>query len=82
MCGPFNKKSVENEIEVEILPNGTVKILTGRFAGAVHASAEAMMRAIAEDLGGTTTRERRAAHQHHDHDHDHADTSGGHHGSH
>lgn len=83
MCAPNRKPLGENEFSVEVLPNGTAKILTGPFSGANHASANALMNAIEQALGGDTTRERRAAHQHHEHEHDHADTSGGHdHGNH
>lgn len=73
----------ENEVRVEILPDGSVKITTGSFGGPIHSSAEAMMRAIESELGGDVTRERAEhAHAHaghHHHDHEHADTKGHHH---
>jgi hypothetical protein len=69
----------ENEVRVEILPDGSVKITTGSFGGPIHSSAEAMMRAIESELGGDATHERdEHAHAHH-HDHDHAE-KGHHHG--
>jgi hypothetical protein len=66
--------SKPNTLKVTILPDGTVKTETGAFAGASHATAEAMLRELASELGGETTR-KRLPHTHaheHAHEHEHA----------
>ncbi len=61
-----------NEFSVEILQDGSIKITTGVFDGARHAAAEALMRAIAAELGPTTRARNPHAHtHHHDHEHEH-----------
>lgn len=68
----------QNEMEIEILADGTVKITTDRFSGPVHVTAERFLAYLEGELGGQTTVRRRAAHVHvhehaheHDHHHDH-----------
>ena len=61
-----------NEINVTILEDGTVRIETGAFEGAKHAAAEALLRHIGSELG--ETRRTRKPHTHtraHHHDHKH-----------
>lgn len=70
MCAP----KTSNEITVEILNDGSVKITTGTFEGAKHAAAEAMLREIASALGDTKRTRKPGApvhHHHHDSEHEH-----------
>ena len=69
MCGPSSNRSRldENDIQIEYLDDGRVKITTGRFAGPIHTTAENVLRAIQQALGGETVRERVHQHQHLDH---------------
>ena len=68
MCAP----KTSNEITVEILDDGSVKITTGTFEGAKHSAAEAMLREISSELGDTKrTRKPGAHHHHHDSEHEH-----------
>ena len=54
MCGGSHEGSLPaGTIEITILPDGRVKIDTGNFAGASHASAQAAIPAIAAALGVT-----------------------------
>jgi hypothetical protein len=46
-------------ILIEILEDGTIKITTDPISGPNHMSAEALLRLIAQEAGGTTTRARR-----------------------
>ena len=53
-------------IEVEVLPDGSVKFLTDKISPANHRNAEEFMAAIARMLGGKTERTRRRhGHVHH-----------------
>lgn len=63
MCFP------NNEMEIEILADGTVKITSGRITGALHMTAERFQQWISTELGGETRRVKRA----HAHAHAHAD---------
>ncbi len=59
-------------IEVEILPDGSIKITTDPISNPNHTSAEGLLRAIGQ--AGKTTRKARRGHHHHDghaHTHDH-----------
>jgi hypothetical protein len=62
-----------NDITVTILESGNVRIDTGKFAGPVHATAEAAMLWIAKELGGDVDKVKNVhTHTHiHDHEHDH-----------
>lgn len=64
MC--FNPKS-GTELEIEILPDGTVKVLTGSIAaGAAHLRAAEFMSFLERELGAAPEVEKRAksAHTH------------------
>jgi hypothetical protein len=54
----------EDAIEYTILPDGTIKWMTGKVSAANHSSADAFLREVGRLLGGETTIERRhsAAH--------------------
>ena len=67
----------QDEIEIEVLPDGTIKSSTNPISGANHATAEQFLRYMATLAGGDTTRTRKAGHTHthhgaHSHDHDKA----------
>jgi hypothetical protein len=59
-----------DEIVVELLDDGRVKVTTGRFSAAVHRDAEKLLSAIADATDATPTRERAT----HGHTHDGAAT--------
>ena len=64
-----------DDIQIEILPDGTIKSSTDPIGGANHSSAEQFLRFMATLAGGDTTRTRKAGHTHthhgaHSHDHD------------
>lgn len=66
-----------NELEIIILPDGRVRVSTGSFAGAAHASADAFMRTLLAELGVTVEQRESLGHTHvhahgHTHEHDHA----------
>lgn len=76
MPGPINPKGSrepgENEWDVEILPDGSVKIATGPHSPAVHTDAAKLLAAIETDLGGKNVRRGDPrAHNHHNHGHHH-----------
>ena len=84
MCGILKKSGAPapGEFEIEILSDGTVKVVTGSFpAGAAHMAAEDFMRFLAEELGGTQERKARSKSDHvHTHVHSHGGLKiGGHH---
>jgi len=65
-----------DQIEIEILPDGTIKTSTDRVSMPNHATAEAFLRDMARLAGGQVKRERKQgvvhtyAH-HHGHEHHH-----------
>jgi len=62
-------------IEVEILPDGTVKVTTDAVSGPNHMNAESLLRDMALALGGAVDRQRRKEmHHHHHHHHHHGHT--------
>jgi len=65
MC--FSAKS-GTSFEVEILADGTVKVLTGDVSGPAHMAAEQFLQFLARELGGEPTRVKVP----HAHVHDHA----------
>lgn len=69
MCGPNTNHTHldENDLQIEFLPDGRVKITTGSFSGPIHTTAEGLVKYIETLCGGSTTRERVANHHHHDH---------------
>ena len=56
-----------DSMEITVLDDGTIKIVTDRFSPAVHWSAEQFVAGVEKLLGGETTVERktRTAHTHH-----------------
>lgn len=63
-----------DNIEIEILPDGTIKTSTDKVSMPNHANAEAFLREMARLAGGPTERKRKHGHAHthtHDHVHDH-----------
>jgi len=62
--------SEKNDIEVTILPDGSVRVVTGKFDGAAHMSADAFVLWVQRELGGES-RVQRGHHHHHGHEHDH-----------
>jgi hypothetical protein len=57
-----------DELRIEILPDGTIKVETDEVSQANHASAEAFLRLINQMCGGEQSRKRKA----HAHVHGHA----------
>ena len=63
-----------DEVTVELLDDGRIKVTTGKFSAAVHRDAEKLLAAIADATDATPTRERAthghthdgATHRHHD----------------
>lgn len=58
-------------ISVEILDDGSIKVVTDKVSGPNHMQAEAFLRALRELSGGDQTRTKRAEHTHHGHTHAH-----------
>lgn len=58
-----------DEIKIEVLEDGTLKITTPKISGANHANADAFLRTTQLTLGGETVREKRGgdSHTHHHH---------------
>ena len=73
MCNNANSGMAAGTLTITILPDGRIRIDTGSFAGAQHASAEAAIPAIAAALGVTIEDVRaRVVHAHnHEHTHNH-----------
>ena len=68
-----------DEIQIEVLEDGTIKSTTDPISGANHANAEQFLRQMATLAGGDTTRTRKAGHTHHGaHSHDHSHDKAGH----
>lgn len=63
-------------IEIEILPDGSIKMLTDKVSGPNHTSAENFLRDVETAAGIKAKRSRRAGKQVHVHNHVHAE--GGH----
>jgi hypothetical protein len=64
-----------DNIQIEILDDGTIKITTDPISGANHTNAEGFLREIANLAGGETTREKRTDKKiTHSHDHHHTHT--------
>lgn len=64
-----------DEIQIEILADGTIKSSTGKIGGVNHQSAEAFLADVEKKAAGETKRTRRgsapakAHHHHHNHQH-------------
>jgi hypothetical protein len=63
-----------NELDIEILEDGSLRITSERFSAAVHMTAERFLTEIASLAGGKVVVQKQGkAHTHsHDHAHDHA----------
>ena len=48
-----------DSMDIEILPDGSVKVTTSKISGPNHMNAEALLRDMGKELGGKTTRTRR-----------------------
>lgn len=61
-----------DEMKITVLPDGSLKIETGRVSAANHMSAEGFIREASRLLGGKVERKAKHGHTHsHDHNHDH-----------
>lgn len=66
-----------DSIEVEILPDGRLKITTGKVSSARHGQVDALLREILADFDGEITKERRkdsflgGLHEHNETHHSH-----------
>ncbi len=58
--------SKPNEVEIEILPNGLVKITSGKISLAIHAKIEVAVKRFEEMLGGGDTKVSHLPHAHRD----------------
>ena len=70
-----------DNIQIEILEDGTIKITTDPISGANHANAEGFLNFMARMAGGETSREHRkdkAVTHTHSHGHTHTHSHGGH----
>lgn len=68
----------QDDIQIEILEDGTIKVITDPVSGANHANAEQFLRDMAAKAGGETVRRRKGAGHAHEHGHTHVHTGGGH----
>ena len=79
----------QDNIQIEILPDGTIKVTTDAVSMPNHASAEEFLRLMSEMAGSPQKRVRKGSgkhhhhkqdhlHQGHGHTHDHGDGSGPH----
>jgi hypothetical protein len=71
-----DNKLAQNSLAVTILPDGRLRIDTGSFAGAAHASADAFMRTLLAELGVTVEERTSLGHVHH-RQHEHVAAKGG-----
>ena len=61
-----------DEMQIEVLPDGRIKVLTDKIGVANHHNAESFLREMARLAGGATlTQSKRTGHGHtHHHDHE------------
>lgn len=57
-----------DKLSIEILEDGTIKIITDGVSMPNHTNAEGLLRQLAQDMGGDAQRTKRAGHQVHEHD--------------
>ncbi len=57
----------KDKIEIEILPDGTIKLSTDKVSDANHTNAENLLKAISELAGGSTDIKLKNMHGHHHH---------------
>lgn len=63
----------QDEIDIEILADGTVKTTTPKISAANHSSAHSWFHSIQNLLGGTQTSKKKTSHPHvHEHEHEKA----------
>lgn len=60
---------------IEILEDGTIRVVTDQVSMANHSNAEQFLRFMSQKLGGETTRTRRKDAHSHQHHHEHAKES-------
>lgn len=61
-----------DEMIITVLPDGSLKIETGKVSAANHMSAEGFIREASRLMGGKVERKsKHAHHHHHQHEHDH-----------
>lgn len=60
----------QSDIEITILEDGTVRISTSEIGQAIHASADQMLKIIAQLTGGETKITKKHSHGHHHHKHE------------
>jgi hypothetical protein len=71
-------KLAQNSLAVTILPDGRLRVETGSFAGAAHASADQFMRVLLAELGVSVEERTAIGHvHHHEHDHEQLAAKGG-----
>ncbi len=62
----------QDEIKIEILPDGRIKTITDKVGAANHHNAESFLKEMARLAGGGTSTTKRTGHGHtHHHDHEH-----------
>ena len=67
----------QDEIQIEILADGTIKVTTDPVSAANHLNAEQFLRFVSTLAGGPTKITRRSGHDHthhHEHGHSHEET--------
>ena len=60
-----------NDIIIEILEDGRVKIQTGEFDAATHRNADQLVNGIIAGMGGKVEKQKSKKHRHAHHDHEH-----------
>ena len=68
----------QDVIEVEVLHDGTIKIITNPISQANHTNAEGLVTALTRAAGGETSRQKRGATHSHGHHHHHSHADAGH----
>ena len=68
--------SKQDEIQIEVLADGTIKVTTDNISPANHMSADKLVDFIAQMAGGQTTRQSRGHSHVHTHEHKHVHSKG------
>lgn len=66
----------EDTLTIEILDDGTIKVVTDQISPANHLSADQFLKFLAELAGGETTRNRNRHAHAHQHEHEHVKQGG------
>jgi hypothetical protein len=61
----------DDVLDLEILPDGTIRVTTPKISAANHKSADEFLALLAKECGGPVTRTKRAYGHVHQHDHEH-----------